>query len=119
MPPLFAPQDTVYAAPLPPLLPHLLRGGAATVFAYGQTGSGKTCTMAGHNDDRRADGNAKGMYALAAEGLMAGARAHGLQASASFYEVYQGQARSRVHLPLQPRLHLALTSAAGPSASGA
>ena len=48
--------EVVYSAVLKPLLKH--GSPAATVFAFGQTGSGKTCTMAGHGDASKGDGNA-------------------------------------------------------------
>ena len=63
-------------ATLSPLLAHVFAGGHATVFAFGQTGSGKTCTMAGHGNHAAVDGNAAGLYKLAAHDTMAWAR-HG------------------------------------------
>ena len=82
---------TVYTTLLRPLLEHVLQGGMATVFAFGQTGSGKTCTMAGHGRHELADGNALGLYALAAEEVVAAATVAGLDVRMSFYEVYRGQ----------------------------
>ena len=82
---------TVYTTLLRPLLEHVLQGGMATVFAFGQTGSGKTCTMAGHGRHELADGNALGLYALAAEEVVAAATVAGLHVRMSFYEVYRGQ----------------------------
>jgi len=81
----------IYQAALRPLLQHVFAGGAATVFAFGQTGSGKTCTMAGHGDESAADGNAVGLYALAAADVVSAAHADGATVAASFFEVYRGQ----------------------------
>ena len=83
--------DTIYRATLAPLLPHVLAGGSATVFAFGQTGSGKTCTMAGHHDPHRGDGNDQGLCDLAAEELVAAASARGASVHVAFFEVYRGQ----------------------------
>ena len=81
----------VYAACLRPLVAgHVLAGGSATIFAFGQTGSGKTCTMAGHGDPSAGDGNAAGLYALAAEDITRLAAERGLSVGISFYEVYRG-----------------------------
>ena len=81
----------IYAACLQPIVVgHVLEGGEATVFAFGQTGSGKTCTMAGHGDRSSRDGNALGLYALAAEDIMRLAGERGLSVGISFFEVYRG-----------------------------
>merc|ERR1719502_455214 len=90
-------------------------GGYATVFAFGQTGSGKTCTMAGHGNVDAADGNAAGLYKLAAHDTIAWAAHQQVDLHVSFFEVYRGQVldllggrnklevledgRGRVHLP--------------------
>ena len=83
--------EVVYGAVLKPLLKHVLAGGHATVFAFGQTGSGKTCTMAGHGDASKGDGNALGLYALAARDVMAAAGEVGCRLTVAFFEVYRGQ----------------------------
>ena len=80
----------IYASTLRPLLNHVFSGGLATVFAFGQTGSGKTCTMAGHGNASATDGNAVGLYALAARDIMAKAAQHDLLVGVSFFEVYRG-----------------------------
>ena len=82
--------ETVYAAALAPLVPHVFGGGNATIFAFGQTGSGKTCTMAGHGHAGAKDGNASGLYALAANDVMRMAAERELSAGISFFEVYRG-----------------------------
>ena len=107
--------DRIYAATLAPLLAHVFTGGHATVFAFGQTGSGKTCTMAGHGNESVGDGNARGLYELAAHDVSKWARHQGVDIGVSFFEVYRGQVldllnergrlevledgRGRVHLP--------------------
>lgn len=83
--------EAIHVATLRPLLAHVFNGGSATVFAFGQTGSGKTCTMAGHANPDAADGNATGLYALAAADTVDAAREGGLAVSISFFEVYRGQ----------------------------
>lgn len=83
--------ESLFGASVRPLLGHVLSGGTATVFAYGQTGSGKTFMMTGHGDLAKADGNALGLYALAARELMAVTGANGFRAGLSFFEVYRGQ----------------------------
>jgi kinesin family protein 2/24 len=80
--------DAVYTAALAPLVPHVFDGGNATVFAFGQTGSGKTCTMAGHGRSDAKDGNARGLYALAASDIMAMAGERHLSVGISFFEVW-------------------------------
>ena len=84
--------ETIHKAVLSPLLRHVMGGGTATVFAFGQTGSGKTCTLSGHGDQRREDGNAAGLYSLAARELMgaAGACDGEVRVGVSFYEIYRG-----------------------------
>ena len=47
--------------------------------------------MAGHRDLQRGDGNARGLYDLAAEDVMTAAAARGLSAHVAFFEVYRGQ----------------------------
>lgn len=85
--------DTIYRAAVRPLVQHVLqRGGVSTVFAFGQTGSGKTCTMAGHGRADAGDGNADGLYKLAARELMGEASARGLAVRVRFVEIYRGQA---------------------------
>ena len=83
--------DRIYGATLSPLLAHVFAGGHATVFAFGQTGSGKTCTMAGHGNENNADGNAVGLYKLAAHDTIAWARHQKVSLGVSFFEVYRGQ----------------------------
>ena len=83
--------EQIYAACLQPIVEgHVFAGGSATVFAFGQTGSGKTCTMAGHADAAAQDGNATGLYALAASDVMRIAEERGLSVGLSFFEVYRG-----------------------------
>jgi len=82
--------DRIYSAAVRPMLDHVADGGVATVFAFGQTGSGKTCTMAGHGVASATDGNALGMYALAAADVMRAAEAMGATASVAFFEIYGG-----------------------------
>jgi len=82
--------DRIYSAAVRPMLEHVAGGGVATVFAFGQTGSGKTCTMAGHGDARASDGNAHGLYALAARDVMGAAASAGKTVHISFYEIYGG-----------------------------
>ena len=84
--------DRIYGACLAPLLEHVFSGGHATVFAFGQTGSGKTCTMAGHGQHGATDGNAAGLYKLAAHDLVAHAAHRGVALGVSFFEVYRGAA---------------------------
>ena len=84
--------DAIYGATLAPLLAHVFGGGFATVFAFGQTGSGKTCTMAGHGNYQAMDGNAAGLYKLAAHDITAFAsRRSDVEIGVSFFEVYRGQ----------------------------
>ena len=83
--------NAIYQAALRPLLRHVFSGGAATVFAFGQTGSGQTCTMAGHGIESAGDGNTVGLYALAAEDVVSGAKEMDASVGASFFEVYRGQ----------------------------
>ena len=78
---------TVHNTVLRPLLQHVIAGGMATVFAFGQTGSGKTCTMAGHGNDAAADGNAAGLYKLAAHDICLAAHRQRLNIGVSFFEV--------------------------------
>lgn len=83
--------ESIYAATLHPLLEHVFAGGHATVFAFGQTGSGKTCTMAGHGNHEASDGNASGLYKLAAHDTVGYAARHGgVDIGVSFFEVYRG-----------------------------
>lgn len=81
---------SIYCSTLQPLLSHVFGGGLATVFAFGQTGSGKTCTMAGHSNHSASDGNAVGLYALAAQDIMGAAGQRSLCVGVSFFEVYRG-----------------------------
>ena len=90
---------TVYTSVLRPLLEHVVHGGMATVFAFGQTGSGKTCTMAGHGRPELSDGNAVGLYALAAEEVMATAKLQGLHVATSFFELRTVVQRACLHHP--------------------
>jgi len=46
--------------------------------------------MAGHGDAAAADGNATGLYALAAEDILGAAQADGVSVHSSFFEVYRG-----------------------------
>ena len=83
--------EAIYSATLHPLLAHVFAGGHATVFAFGQTGSGKTCTMAGHGNHEASDGNAAGLYKLAAHDTVGYAARHGgVDIGVSFFEVYRG-----------------------------
>ena len=84
--------EAIYSATLHPLLAHVFAGGHATVFAFGQTGSGKTCTMAGHGNHAATDGNASGLYKLAAHDTVGyAARDGSVDIGVSFFEVYRGQ----------------------------
>jgi len=83
--------ETIHITALRPMLQHVFSGGAATIFAFGQTGSGKTCTMAGHGNLTLNDGNANGLYALAAQDVVDTAQANRLIVGISFFEVYRGQ----------------------------
>ncbi|KAI8968860.1 P-loop containing nucleoside triphosphate hydrolase protein [Mycotypha africana] len=75
----------IYERTTQPLVYHMFQGGKATCFAYGQTGSGKTYTMLHSNH---------GLYFQAIEDIFhllnQPEYAH-LQASAGYYEIYQGQ----------------------------
>ena len=83
--------EDIYGAVLEPLIfEHVFCGGQATCFAFGQTGSGKTCTMAGHGDHGRQDGNAVGLYGLAARDVFIAAEQLGYAVGISFFEVYRG-----------------------------
>lgn len=108
----------IYQAALRPLLQHVFAGGAATVFAFGQTGSGKTCTMAGHGDESAADGNAVGLYALAAADVVSAAHADGATVAASFFEVYRGQVRPRAGRSRAERWALAREQGSGEKEPG-
>jgi len=82
--------DRIHDAAVRPLVAHVVAGGVATVFAFGQTGSGKTCTMAGHGLASAMDGNALGLYALAAADVMNAASGAHRSVSISFFEIYGG-----------------------------
>ena len=82
--------DRIHDAAVRPLVAHVVAGGVATVFAFGQTGSGKTCTMAGHGLASAMDGNALGLYALAAADVVSAASGAHLSVSISFFEIYGG-----------------------------